>query len=87
VTKYSEDQEYQADVQSVYDNILGQLETAKRFRPDVNKKYAELQKAYFVVAAEEEGVKPSEMLKRFPLKVVGATPWVTRDDFGALCRY
>jgi hypothetical protein len=69
LTKHEADVAYKADVQSVYDNILGQLDAAKRFRPDVNQKYAELQKAYYVVAAEEEGVTPSEMLKRFPLKI------------------
>lgn len=67
------DVEYQADVKVVYDNILNQLNTTKRFRPEVNKKYAELTKAYYVTRAADFGMKPSELLQQFPLKLQAET--------------
>jgi hypothetical protein len=63
------DTEFQADAQQVYDALYSRIEGAKRFTPDANKKYAALQQAYFITRAHKMGIKPSELLARFDIRV------------------
>lgn len=63
------DTEFQADAKQVYDTLYSRIEGAKRFTSDANKKYAALQQAYFITRAQKLGIKPSELLAQFDIKV------------------
>jgi hypothetical protein len=70
VNKHVEQTENEADSKAVYDKILGQLDATKRFTPDVNKIYATIAHAHYITRAEQMGMKPSELLERYPLNAV-----------------
>ena len=63
------DEVYQTEVQGVYDNLLGQLNTARRFTPQVNERYAALTRDFYVTMADRAGMSVSEMAARYPLRV------------------
>jgi len=64
-----QDAEFQVDAKQVFDTLYSRIEGAQRFTPDANKKYAALQQAYFITRAQKLGVKPSELLAQFDIKV------------------
>jgi hypothetical protein len=64
------DEVYQTEVQGVYDNLLGQLNTARRFMPQVNERYASMVKDFYVTMADRAGMSVNEMAARYPLNVV-----------------
>lgn len=63
------DDEHTAQVQAVYDHVLGQLNTANRFSPDVNKAYASMMRDFYTTTAARAGLTPAEMLERYPIQV------------------
>jgi hypothetical protein len=56
----------------VHDNILGQLNDANRYPPDVNQSYAAMMRDFYVTNAHREGKTPGELFAENPLKI-GAT--------------
>ena len=69
LTEKEQDAEFQADAKQVFDTLYSRIEGAQRFTPDANKKYAALQQAYFITRAEKLGIKPSELLAQFDIRV------------------
>ena len=63
------DEVYQTEVQGVYDNLLGQLNTARRFTPQVNERYASMVRDFYVTMSDRAGMSVSEMAARYPLRV------------------
>lgn len=60
-----------ADV--VKTEILGQLNTAKRFTADVNEAYATLVRDFYTVMAARTNVTPEELYRRRPMRVLAGT--------------
>jgi len=58
-----------AQAQTVFDGVLGQLNAANRFTPDVNQAYATLVRDYFTTMAARMGTTPDALYERFPLSV------------------
>lgn len=65
---------WQADTDSVKATMLGQLNTAGRFTPDVNEAYATFVGQFFSVMAARQGITPQEMYARYPLRVTAQQP-------------
>lgn len=61
---------FRASADAVRDSIKSQLDTANRFRPEVNDAYARIAGAYFATRAAQLGITPEEMYQRAPLRVV-----------------
>lgn len=64
-------EQVQAEVQTIRENIAGQLKAAGRFSNDVNDGYSRLVGAFYSTMAQRLGVSPSELYARFPLRVTG----------------
>lgn len=60
---------FRASADAVRDSIKSQLDTANRFRPEVNDAYSRIVGAYFATRAAQLGITPEELFKRYPLKV------------------
>ena len=69
IAQKAQDDVFQANQQQVYDNVLGQLNTANRFTPDVNKAYASLVRDFYVTTADKMGVMPTDLMAQYPLNV------------------
>ena len=65
---------WQASSDVVKQTILGQLNTAGRFTPDVNEAYATLQANFFSTMAARVGLTPQELYDRYALKVAAKSP-------------
>ncbi len=63
-----------ASAESVKTAVLDQLNTAKRFRPDVNEAYATLVRDFYTTTAGRLGITPDELYARYPLKVQAESP-------------
>lgn len=61
---------FRASADAVRDSIKSQLDTANRFRPEVNDAYSRIGGAYFATRAAQLGITPEEMYQRAPLRVV-----------------
>ena len=61
---------FRASADAVRDSIKTQLDTANRFRPEVNDAYSRIGGAYFATRAAQLGITPEEMYQRAPLRVV-----------------
>jgi GNAT superfamily N-acetyltransferase len=64
----------QASAAVVRDNILGQLNQARRFTPDVNTAYADFVRDFYVTQAQRLGVTAEELYQRYPLRIVAESP-------------
>lgn len=60
-----------ASAQSVYDDILSQLDQLKRFNPETNKSYAALMRAFFETQAERTGLTAREVYDKSGLNIKG----------------
>lgn len=69
IAQRAEEDAFKADHQQVFDQVLGQLNAANRFTPDVNQAYATLARDYYVTTADKLGIKPSELLAQHPLNI------------------
>jgi GNAT superfamily N-acetyltransferase len=63
-------QEAQADVDVVRQQVLDELNTAGRFRPAVNEQYATFVAAFYSTMAGRAGLTAQEMAAKYPLRVV-----------------
>lgn len=60
---------WQASADNVKANLLGQLNTAGRFTPEVNEAYATLVRDFYATMAGRQGITPEEMYQRYPLRI------------------
>ncbi len=65
----ADQQAWAASAETVKTTILDQLNTAGRFKPDVNEAYATLVRDFYAVTASRQGITPEEMYARYPLRV------------------
>lgn len=65
---------FQADVARVRDQFQAELDTAGKFRPEVNKAYATLLGNFYAAQALRAGVPLPEFLDRYKLNVTAKTP-------------
>ena len=70
----TDQQAWAASSEAVKTTLLGQLNAAGRFTPDVNEAYATLVRDFFSVTANRLGITPEEMYQRYPLRVTGVQP-------------
>lgn len=75
----TEAQAWQESSNAVFDTLMGELDSAKRFTPDVNRAYATLVRDYYVVQADKLGITPQEMYERFPLTVSSRAPGTKQE--------
>lgn len=61
--------ELAADQDKVYQNVLDQLTATGRNPDAVNKAYASLVSEFYATQAQREGVKPSELFAKHPLRI------------------
>lgn len=64
----------QAEVDTIKQTVLDQLNATQRFKPDVNEAYASLVGNFYTVQAQTAGVTPRELYERYPLRVQGVSP-------------
>lgn len=69
MTEAADQQAWAASAETVKTTILDQLNTAGRFKPDVNEAYATLVRDFYAVTASRQGITPEEMYARYPLRV------------------
>lgn len=74
LAEQAENAAFQQSAQAVYDNVLGQLQTANRFTADVNESYAALMRDFYVTTANRLGVTPEQMLQQYPVKIGAELP-------------
>lgn len=60
---------WQQSADNVKTNLLGQLNTAGRFTPEVNEAYATLVRDFYATMAGRQGITPEEMYQRYPLRI------------------
>lgn len=60
---------WQQSADNVKANLLGQLNTAGRFTPDVNEAYATMVRDFYATMAGRQGITPEEMFQRYPLRI------------------
>ena len=65
---------YQAEVKKVYDYFQSELDTAGKFRPEVNKAYATLLGNFYATQAARAGIPLAEFMDRYQLRVRAKTP-------------
>lgn len=53
----------------VEDKLLADLNTAKRFKPEVNRAYAGFMSAFYSTQAHRLGITPDAMFQRYPVRV------------------
>ena len=70
-------QAWEESSKQVFDTLMGELTTAARFAPDVNRAYATLVRNFYTVQAARTGTTPQELYARFPLTVSSRGPGVT----------
>lgn len=63
------DAPFKASKDQVESVLLGQLEQAARFTPDVNRAYAGMMSNFYAVQAARLGVTPEEMYQRYPVQI------------------
>ena len=68
------DDAFQQSADTVFNNVMSQLQTAGRFTSDVNKSYATLVKAFYAVTADQLGVMPAEVFAKYPLNIQAQSP-------------
>ena len=71
-------QDLQQRSEAVKTTVLDQLNTTKRFRPEVNDAYATLVRDFYAATSVRLGITPDELYARYPLRVIGA-PIVAGD--------
>ena len=64
----------QTSADTVKQTVLDQLNTAKRFTPDVNEAYATLVRDFYVAMSARAGMTPEELHAKYPLRVLGENP-------------
>ena len=72
-------EEFKASANEVKNIIEGQLNAAGRFSKDVNKKYAEFVRDFYITQAQATGISPSEYYERYPYKVSDGSIPATSD--------
>lgn len=70
-------QAWEESSKQVFDTLMGELTTAGRFAPDVNRAYATLVRNFYTVQAARTGTTPQELYERYPLTVSSRGPGVT----------
>lgn len=65
----ADNQDFAAGAQQVHDTVLGQLDTAGRFRPEVNKAYASVVRDFYTTQAARLGLRPEELYAKYPLQI------------------
>lgn len=70
-------QAWEESSKQVFDTLMGELTTAARFAPDVNRAYATLVRNFYTVQAARTGTTPQELYERYPLTVSSRGPGVT----------
>jgi hypothetical protein len=58
------------EVQQVKQQVLQQLNSANRFTPNVNERYADLHAAFYSTLADRLGVSPNTLYERYPIRIV-----------------
>lgn len=69
LTERAEDDAFTKSVQAVEAKLLGDLQTAKRFTPDVNKAYATIMRDFYVATSVRLGITPEDMLAKYPVQI------------------
>jgi hypothetical protein len=79
LAEQTEAQAWQDSSNAVFDTLMGELNNAKRFTPDVNRAYATLVRNFYAVQANKLGITPQEMYERFPLTVSSRAPGTKQE--------
>ena len=74
LAEQTEAQAWEDSSNAVFDTLMGELSSAGRFTPDVNRAYATLVRNFYSVQASKLGITPQEMYARFPLTVTSRAP-------------
>lgn len=64
-------EDFEARAKTVYDTVLNDLNTAKRYSADVNNILADLVRNFYVITSGKVGTTPDALYQQFPLRVVG----------------
>jgi hypothetical protein len=74
LAEQTEAQAWEESSKAVFDTLMGELSSAGRFTPDVNRAYATLVRNFYAVQANKLGITPQEMYAQFPLTVTSRAP-------------
>ena len=74
LAEQTEAQAWEDSSNAVFDTLMGELSSAGRFTPDVNRAYATLVRNFYSVQASKLGVTPQELYAQFPLTVTSRAP-------------
>ena len=75
VIEQARDQEaMRASAEAVRTSILGELNAAGRFRPQVNEAMSQWASAFYTTMASRVGMTPEEFYQRYRLRVLGEAP-------------
>lgn len=74
LAEQTEAQAWEESSNAVFDTLMGELSSAGRFTPDVNRAYATLVRNFYAVQASKLGIPPREMYAQFPLTVTSRAP-------------
>lgn len=74
LTRADEQAAFNTDVKAVQEQFQAELDTAGKFRPEVNKAYAALLGNFYATQALRAGVSLPEFMQRYQLQVTGKTP-------------
>lgn len=69
--KQAQIEDFEARAKTVYDTVLNDLNTAKRYSADVNNILADLVRNFYVITSGKVGTTPDALYQQFPLRVVG----------------
>lgn len=73
-------QAWEESSKQVFDTLMGELTTAARFAPDVNRAYATLVRNFYTVQAARTGTTPQELYERYPLTVSSRGPGTATEN-------
>lgn len=80
LAEQTEAQAWEESSKAVFDTLMGELTTAGRFAPDVNRAYATLVRNFYTVQAARAGTTPQELYARFPLTVSSRAPGAAAEN-------